>query len=88
MYTAVFVESIVCRDLNGLKLSVSVAAEIVHTVTQTHTDRQMLMCQRKQKASIIHRHTHLTSEYSKTGLHIYTHSVDRGGKGGLLCDYS
>lgn len=31
VYTAVFAESIVYRELNGLKLSVSVSAEILHS---------------------------------------------------------
>lgn len=38
VYTAAFLESTVYRELNGLKLSVSMAAEILHTVTQTNTD--------------------------------------------------
>ena len=68
VYTAVFVESIVYRELNGLKLSVGVSAEILHSDPDPR--RQKLMCQTKHKASITHTHTHTHTHTLDLWIHI------------------
>lgn len=65
VYTAVFVDSIVyCQSV------------WLHTVTQTHTDKQDWRVKQNKKPPYTQTNTYSTCEcIFKTGLHTYTHTV-------------